>query len=54
MPPLRRLMHRLPLYADCQRDGLENSHWLEARVVNVPSSVPEGWMGQASGEGPRA
>ncbi len=47
--PLWRLMHRLPLYAACQQDGLENSLWLEARVVNVPSSVPEGAMGEASG-----
>ena len=52
--PLWRLMHRLPMYADCQHDGLEHSLWLEARVVNVPSSVPEGWMGEASGEVPRA
>ena len=52
--PLWRLMHRLPMYADCQRDGLENSLWLEERVVNVPSSVPEGVMGKVSGEGPRA
>ncbi|RKT45587.1 LegC family aminotransferase [Thiocapsa rosea] len=43
--PIWRLMSRLAMYADCQHDGLENSLWLEERVVNLPSSVPEGWMG---------
>ena len=35
------LMNELPMYADCQHDGLEVSKWLEERVVNLPSSVPE-------------
>lgn len=39
--PIWRLMPRLAMYANCQHDGLENSYWLEARVVNLPSSVPE-------------
>lgn len=39
--PIWRLMSRLPMFAHCQHDGLENSQWLEARVVNLPSSVPE-------------
>lgn len=39
--PIWRLMPRLAMYEDCQHDGLENSYWLEARVVNLPSSVPE-------------
>ncbi|HET9031774.1 MAG TPA: LegC family aminotransferase [Dokdonella sp.] len=39
--PVWRLMSRLPMFQDCQNDGLENSRWLEARVVNLPSSVPE-------------
>lgn len=43
--PIWRLMHRLPMYQHCQHDGLANSLWLEARVVNLPSSVPEGAMG---------
>ena len=43
--PIWRLMHRLPMYQHCQHDGLANSLWLEARVVNIPSSVPEGAMG---------
>lgn len=40
--PIWRLLHRLAMYADCQHDGLENSIWLEERVVNIPSSVPDG------------
>lgn len=39
--PIWRLMSRLPMFSHCQHDGLENSYWLEARVVNLPSSVPE-------------
>lgn len=39
--PVWRLMSRLEMYRHCQHDGLENSRWLEARVVNLPSSVPE-------------
>lgn len=39
--PIWRLMSRLPMFEHCQNDGLENSRWLEARVVNLPSSVPE-------------
>lgn len=39
--PVWRLMSRLPMFQQCQNDGLENSRWLEARVVNLPSSVPK-------------
>jgi perosamine synthetase len=39
--PIWRLMTRLPMYEKCQHDGLPNSIWLEERVVNLPSSVPE-------------
>lgn len=39
--PIWRLMSRLPMYEACQNDGLETSRWLEDRVVNLPSSVPE-------------
>jgi aminotransferase in exopolysaccharide biosynthesis len=42
--PIWRLMPRLEMYKDCQHDGLENSYWLESRVVNLPSSVPDGAM----------
>lgn len=39
--PIWRLMNELPMYKDCQSDGLANSRWLVDRVVNLPSSVPE-------------
>ncbi|OOG37788.1 LegC family aminotransferase [Rhodanobacter sp. C05] len=39
--PIWRLMTRLPMFSDCEHDGLENSRWLEDRVVNIPSSVPD-------------
>ena len=42
--PVWRLMSRLEMYKHCQHDGLENSYWLEARVVNLPSSVPDAAM----------
>lgn len=38
--PIWALMNRLPLYANALRGPLINSEWLEARVVNLPSSVP--------------
>lgn len=37
--PIWKLMNRLEMFKDCQHDGLENSFWLEDRVVNLPSSV---------------
>lgn len=37
--PIWELMNRLPMFADCQTDGLENSMWLANRVVNIPSSA---------------
>ena len=40
--PIWTLMSKLPMFKACQTDGLENSLWLEDRVVNVPSSVPDG------------
>ena len=40
--PIWTLMSKLPMFKDCQADGLENSRWLEDRVVNIPSSVPDG------------
>ncbi len=33
------LMNRLPMFANCQTDGLENSIWFAERVVNIPSSA---------------
>jgi perosamine synthetase len=40
--PIWTLMSKLPMFKDCQTDGLENSLWLEDLVVNIPSSVPDG------------
>ena len=40
--PIWRLMNRLDMFKGCQTDGLKNSQWLEDRVANIPSSVPEG------------
>jgi aminotransferase in exopolysaccharide biosynthesis len=37
--PIWALMTRLPIYANSLHGPLDNSEWLEARVVNVPSSV---------------
>jgi dTDP-4-amino-4,6-dideoxygalactose transaminase len=44
--PIWTLMSKLPMFKDCQSDGLENSLWLEDRVVNIPSSVPDGVLRQ--------
>ena len=40
--PIWTLMSKLPMFKSCQTDKLENSLWLEDRVVNIPSSVPNG------------
>ena len=40
--PIWTLMSKLSMFKDCQSDGLVNSLWLEDRVVNIPSSVPDG------------
>lgn len=40
--PIWRLMTHLTMFKHCQNDGLQNSLWLEERVVNLPSSVPDG------------
>lgn len=40
--PIWRLMSDLEMFKNCQHDGLDNSRWLVDRVVNIPSSVPEG------------
>jgi len=37
--PAWRLMHKLNMYKNYQHDNLENSEWLEDRIVNIPSSV---------------
>lgn len=40
--PVWQLMSQLKMFKDCQTDGLKNSLWLQDRVVNIPSSVPDG------------
>jgi len=37
--PVWELTHRLPMFINCQTDGLANSIWLADRLVNIPSSV---------------
>lgn len=37
--PVWELTHRLPMFINCQTDGLSNSIWLADRLVNIPSSV---------------
>lgn len=37
--PIWELMNRLPMFENCQNDGLPNAIWLADRVVNIPSSV---------------
>lgn len=44
--PIWRLMNTLEMFKHCQHDGLKNSRWLEERVVNLPSSVPESQFGR--------
>lgn len=39
--PIWRLMTSLDMFKHCQHDGLANSRWLEERIVNLPSSVPD-------------
>lgn len=37
--PIWDLMNTLPMFKDCQHDGLANSQFLADRIVNIPSSV---------------
>jgi aminotransferase in exopolysaccharide biosynthesis len=37
--PAWTLMNKLPMFAGCQNDGLQNSQKIEDRLVNIPSSV---------------
>ncbi|WP_371396508.1 LegC family aminotransferase [Fretibacter rubidus] len=39
--PVWRLMNELEMFKDCEHDGVANAKWLEARIVNIPSSVPD-------------
>ncbi|MGO9145292.1 MAG: LegC family aminotransferase [Desulfomonilia bacterium] len=37
--PIWCLLNKLPMFERCTTDNLKNAHWLEERVVNIPSSV---------------
>jgi len=37
--PAWTLMTKLKMYEHCNRDNLDNSYWIEDRLVNIPSSV---------------
>lgn len=37
--PIWELMNRLPMFKECETDGLKNTVWFADRVVNIPSSV---------------
>ena len=37
--PVWELMHRLTMFENCYRGNLDNAEFLEARLVNIPSSV---------------
>ena len=37
--PIWRLMSKLPMYKNCQKDDQKNALYLEDRIVNIPSSV---------------
>jgi len=37
--PAWDLLPSMPIYSECQTDGMANAKWLSARLVNLPSSV---------------
>jgi hypothetical protein len=37
--PIWKFMNKLPMFKDALCNYLKNSHWLEERVFNIPSSV---------------
>ena len=37
--PIWRLLNKLEMFKDCHTGNLDNSEWLEDRIVNIPSSV---------------
>ena len=37
--PIWKLLYRLPMYSNCQRDDQKNARFLEERIVNIPSSA---------------
>ena len=38
--PVWALMNHLPMYSNCRCGQLTNAEWFEARIVNLPSSIP--------------
>jgi len=36
--PVWRLMHRLPMFQNAMRGDLSNSEWIEAHLINLPST----------------
>ena len=37
--PIWTLMHKLPMYMNCQKDSQKNSQFFEDRIINIPSSA---------------
>lgn len=37
--PIWRLLFKLPMYKNCQRDSQKNAIYLEKRIVNIPSNI---------------
>ncbi len=37
--PIWKLMNQLPSFSHCRQGPLKNAEWLEARLVNLPSSI---------------
>ena len=37
--PIWKLLYKLPMYSNCQRDDQKNAIFLEERIVNIPSSA---------------
>jgi len=40
--PSWQLMHRLPMFESCMRDGQSNAEWIFDRLINIPSSYRPG------------
>lgn len=47
--PVWKLMNELKMFENCQHDNLDNSRWLSERLVNIPSSVPNGSINNIRG-----
>jgi perosamine synthetase len=37
--PIWQLMHKLPMFKNCQKDDQADAEYLEERIINIPSSV---------------